>query len=86
MNPTSEPSNFVPVGKYKTVSREHAEIAWNESRGGWDLKVLGKRGICSNGKRIEKDQVLHLSMTEPTPIKMGESRFYFCPAMAAPNQ
>lgn len=77
---SSEKHNFLAIGKYKTISREHGAITFDKQRGCWTLKVLGKRGICSNGHKIEKDQIVSLPMDVPTPIKMGESKFYFCPA------
>ena len=77
---SSEKDNFLPIGKYKTISREHGAIAFDKQNGCWTLKVLGKRGISSNGRKIEKDQIIALPMDVPTPIKMGESKFYFCPA------
>ena len=72
--------NFLGIGPFKTISREHGVISWNKHKGCWDLKVLGKRGIYSNAVKLEKNQILSLSMDKPTPIKMGESKFYFCPS------
>ena len=77
---SSEKHNFLSIGKFKTISREHGQISWNKDKECWDLKVLGKRGISSNGHKIEKDKIISMSMNQPTPIKMGESKFYFCPA------
>ena len=44
------------------------------------LKVLSKKGMFSNGKKYDKDEIFLLSMKMSTPIQMGGSRFYFCPA------
>eukprot|EP01084_Bolivina_argentea_P208807 355855_1 len=72
--------NFLGIGTYKTISREHGELKWNSLKKCWDLRVLGKRGVCSNTHKIEKGKIVSLPMDRPTPLKMGESKFYFCPA------
>ena len=78
----SKRDDFLGVGTYKTISREHAKIKWNAKMQCFDLEVLGKRGIYSNSKKVEKNGLVHLSNDCPTPIKMGESRMYFCPSIA----
>ena len=72
--------NFCGVGTQKSTSREHASISWNPSRNCWDMKVLGKKGIWSHNRHYKKDYIISLSIDRPTPIKMGNTRFYFCPA------
>lgn len=73
--------NIIQIGDYNGISRKHAKISWNSCKGCWDLKVLGKF-VWSNGKCYNRNDIISLSMTEPTPLKFtkhGYSKFYFLP-------
>ena len=74
---------FIGLGVNKKISRKYAKIRWNKSSACFEVIVLNKRGIYSHSEWYEQDDILSLSMTEPTPLQMGTIKMYFMPAKTA---
>jgi hypothetical protein len=63
------------------VSREHAEISWNEDSGWFELKVVGRNGCVVNRKRFNQQEVAPLPVNEVSTFSLGKNCFvYFAPA------
>ena len=71
--------NFCPIGDFKNVSRTHAHIFYDMASGEWAVKVLGSKGAVIDCENVARNQIKKLSFVRPTPIRMGNSKFYFCP-------
>eukprot|EP01084_Bolivina_argentea_P315299 546213_1 len=81
---TNQENNFLNIGESKCISREHAKIVWNIKTRHWELKVLSGKGVRTDSGFYDKDETIKLSNNKPTPLKLGTTRLYFCPAQAEP--
>lgn len=79
-NRSNSKTNVINIGESKCISREHAKVSFDKSSKCWKLKVLSKKGLWSRGEYYAQNDILSLSNTKPTPLKLGTSKFYFAPA------
>ena len=75
--------HFCELGDFKNVSRIHGHISFDQASQMWKITVLGSKGAYIKNQAVCHNQSVLLAVNKPTPIQMGNSRFYFCPAAAA---
>jgi len=57
-----------------TLSREHANISWNNTKGCFEIECLSKNGIVINNVRVKKGETSEIHMN--TAIRLGAARLY----------
>jgi hypothetical protein len=57
-----------------TLSREHANLTWNNVKGCFEIECLSKNGIVINNVRILKGQVAEIHLN--TALRLGAARLY----------
>ena len=67
---------FIDLGDDTTISRNHAEIAWNYSRKAFQIKCIGKNSICVDKILINKDSD-PVDLTNKSAVRIGSKCFYF---------
>jgi len=57
-----------------TLSREHANISWNNAKGCYEIECLSKNGIVINNVRVKKGETSELHMN--AALRLGAARVY----------
>ncbi|KAI7876519.1 hypothetical protein K492DRAFT_167040 [Lichtheimia hyalospora FSU 10163] len=65
----------IPLGKHKSVSRQHARLFYNFATQRFEMMVLGKNGAFVNEQFIEKGVTVPLE--NRARIRIGDSKFLF---------
>jgi hypothetical protein len=80
ISPENPEEQLVYIGDSQKISRKHAKIFWNSTKGEWEIKILSKNKVIVNGSTLRKEDP-PARLTPCSAIKIDKYRFYFFPAI-----
>jgi pSer/pThr/pTyr-binding forkhead associated (FHA) protein len=80
MSPSNGDEQVLFIGDSQKISRRHAKIYWNSSKGEWEIKILSKNKVVVNGSTY-RSMDPSVRLPPCSAIKIDKYKFYFFPAM-----
>eukprot|EP00823_Brevimastigomonas_motovehiculus_P003745 TRINITY_DN2329_c0_g1_i1.p2 TRINITY_DN2329_c0_g1~~TRINITY_DN2329_c0_g1_i1.p2 ORF type:complete len:125 (+),score=19.99 TRINITY_DN2329_c0_g1_i1:143-517(+) len=75
--------SFYSLGSSKLISRIHAKIRWNQTKGYFELECVGKNGCWVNNSSVKVGEVVKLD--SQSGIEIGDQKFFFLQASVLSN-